>query len=41
MEIAPHQADQVRNFALELGFVDVGVHPDLSGRPRVLVAKRE
>ncbi|MCL6104766.1 MAG: peptide chain release factor N(5)-glutamine methyltransferase, partial [Actinobacteria bacterium] len=24
MEIAPHQADQVRNFALELGFVDVG-----------------
>jgi release factor glutamine methyltransferase len=38
-ELAPHQADAMAERARELGYVDVTVHPDLAGRPRVLVAR--
>jgi release factor glutamine methyltransferase len=38
LEIAPHQAEQVRLFAERLGYVDVSVHDDLTGRPRAVVA---
>ena len=39
VEIAPHQAGDVCELAIGAGFVDVEVHPDLSGRDRVLVAR--
>lgn len=39
VEIAPHQAGEVRDLALDAGFLDVDVRPDLSGRDRVLVAR--
>jgi release factor glutamine methyltransferase len=38
-ELAPHQADAMAERAREHGYVDVMVHPDLAGRPRVLVAR--
>jgi release factor glutamine methyltransferase len=37
-EHAPHQADALRDLALDAGFVQVDVRPDLTGRDRVLVA---
>jgi release factor glutamine methyltransferase len=39
-EIAPHQADAVRELARAVGFPSVEVHQDLAGRDRVLVARR-
>lgn len=41
VEIASRQAAQVVTLAQAAGFVDVGVRPDLAGRPRVLVARSE
>jgi release factor glutamine methyltransferase len=40
VEIAPHQATAVMSMAAEAGFARAAVHPDLAGRPRVLVAHR-
>jgi release factor glutamine methyltransferase len=40
VEIAPHQADIVTELARRSGFDDVVVRPDLTGRPRILVARR-
>jgi release factor glutamine methyltransferase len=39
-EIAPHQADAVVSLAREAGFEEAFVRADLTGRPRVLVARR-
>lgn len=39
-ELAPHQAEPAVERALDAGFVEAFVRPDLSGRPRVLVARR-
>lgn len=39
-EIAPHQADAVVRFAKDSGFAEAFVRDDLTGRPRVLVARR-
>ena len=38
-EIAPHQADAMAAFARKIGFAEVRVRDDLTGRPRVLVAR--
>jgi release factor glutamine methyltransferase len=38
-EIAPHQAEALTAFATRAGYGSVEVHPDLSGRNRVLVAR--
>ena len=38
-EIAPHQADAVRELARRAGFAEVDVRPDLTARDRVLVAR--
>ncbi|MBV9410078.1 MAG: peptide chain release factor N(5)-glutamine methyltransferase [Acidimicrobiia bacterium] len=40
VEIAPHQAEEARRLAHEVGFGEVDVRPDLNGRARVLVARR-
>lgn len=40
-EIAPHQADAMVAHARTAGFADVLVRDDLTGRPRVLVARTE
>jgi release factor glutamine methyltransferase len=40
VEIAPHQAGEASALARDAGFADVDVRPDLSGRARVLVARR-
>jgi release factor glutamine methyltransferase len=40
-EIAPRQADPMRSLARELGYAEVRVRDDLTGRPRVLVARAE
>jgi release factor glutamine methyltransferase len=40
LEIAPHQADAVSALARAAGFVSVEVLKDLTGRERVLVARR-
>lgn len=40
IEIAPHQADAATEAALGAGFGTAEVRPDLSGRPRALVARR-
>jgi release factor glutamine methyltransferase len=40
VEIAPHQAEEVRTLALDRGYHDVEIRPDLNGRARVLVARR-
>lgn len=39
-ELAPHQAEAVAARARSAGFVSVEVHQDLTGRERVLVARR-
>jgi release factor glutamine methyltransferase len=39
VELAPHQADVVRERAERAGYGDVVVRPDLAGRRRVLVAR--
>jgi len=39
-ELAPHQAEAVAALARDAGFVAVDVHQDLTGRERVLVARR-
>jgi release factor glutamine methyltransferase len=38
-ELAPHQAEAMRHFAVRAGYQSVDVHPDLTGRNRVLVAR--
>ena len=38
-ELAPHQADTAVELARAAGFAEVEVHPDLTGRDRVLVAR--
>lgn len=40
LECAPHQADEVADLCWAHGLVVVGVHPDLTGRPRVVSASR-
>jgi release factor glutamine methyltransferase len=40
VELAPHQADRARQLAVDAGFGSVDIRPDLTGRPRVLVARR-
>jgi release factor glutamine methyltransferase len=40
-EIAPHQADALTTAARAAGFDDAFVRDDLTGRPRVLVARRD
>jgi release factor glutamine methyltransferase len=40
LELAPDQAGPLRASATALGYVDVAVHADLTGRDRVLVASR-
>lgn len=40
LELAPHQATAVAELAVSVGFASVEIHPDLSGRDRVLVARR-
>jgi len=39
-ELAPHQADAMRSHAEDLGYTEALVRRDLTGRPRVLVARR-
>jgi release factor glutamine methyltransferase len=39
LEIAPHQGEDMRRYALELGYREVFVRDDLTGRPRILVAR--
>jgi release factor glutamine methyltransferase len=39
VEIAPHQAEPAAALAVAAGFGDVAVRDDLTGRPRVLVAR--
>jgi release factor glutamine methyltransferase len=41
VEMAPHQASQVAALARAAGLAVVGVRPDLAGRERALVARRE
>jgi hypothetical protein len=38
-ELAPHQAEVMHDLALQAGYRSVEVHPDLTGRNRVLVAR--
>jgi release factor glutamine methyltransferase len=40
VELAPHQAGPVAELAMSVGFASVEVRPDLTGRDRVLVARR-
>lgn len=40
VEIAPHQAPEAQELARSVGLATTEVHPDLAGRPRVLVARR-
>lgn len=40
VEIAPHQATRATALAIAAGLMDAVVHPDLAGRPRVLLARR-
>jgi release factor glutamine methyltransferase len=40
-EIAPHQAESMRALARELGYTEARVRDDLTGRPRVLVARAD
>jgi len=39
LELAPHQAEEMADRARALGWVEIAVHPDLTGRARVLVAR--
>lgn len=41
IELAPHQAETAAGLASDAGFVEVVVEPDLTGRARVLVARRQ
>ena len=41
IELAPHQDAAARALARSIGFVEVEVEPDLAGRPRALVARRQ
>jgi release factor glutamine methyltransferase len=38
VELAPHQAESAAAMCRDAGLVDVAVHPDLTGRPRAMVA---
>ncbi len=38
-EIAPHQAEHLIEVAHQCGYAEVEVRPDLSARPRVLMAR--
>ena len=38
-ELAPHLAESARQLAIDAGFAEVDVRPDLTGRDRVLVAR--
>jgi release factor glutamine methyltransferase len=40
VELAPWQADEVRGRASARGYADAATHPDLTGRPRFVVARR-
>ena len=40
LELSPASADAVAERAWSVGYRAVGVHPDLAGRDRVLVAQR-
>jgi release factor glutamine methyltransferase len=40
VELAPPQAEAATDAARQLGYDEVGVEPDLAGRPRALVARR-
>jgi len=40
IELAPHQAAAAQDRARQLGYDEVRVEPDLAGRPRALVARR-
>jgi release factor glutamine methyltransferase len=39
IEIAPHQEEAAASLARDAGFAEVHVRPDLSGRPRAVVAR--
>ncbi len=39
IELAPHQAREMTGLASDIGYADVFVRDDLTGRPRVLVAR--
>ena len=39
VELAPHQAEPVARLAEQAGFAAVEIRPDLSGRPRMVVAR--
>ncbi len=39
LEVAPHQGEDMQRYALGHGFAEVFVRHDLTGRPRVLVAR--
>lgn len=39
VELAPHQADPIAEYARSVGFAEVEVHPDLAGRDRAVVAR--
>lgn len=39
LELAPHQADEMTAYATKAGYTEVFVRDDLTGRPRVLVAR--
>jgi len=39
-ELAPHQAEAMRTHAEKVGYVEALIRRDLTGRPRVLVARR-
>ena len=41
IELAPHQASAAQALARSSGFTETIVEPDLSGRPRALVARRD
>ena len=40
-ELAPHQAEAAVVLAFGAGFTEVEIRPDLTGRPRVLLARSE
>jgi len=40
LELAPHRASEAADLATRTGFAEVEVRPDLSGRDRILVARR-
>ncbi|MCL1898783.1 MAG: peptide chain release factor N(5)-glutamine methyltransferase [Micrococcales bacterium] len=41
MEIDPSQAEAISTIANELGFTAASIHPDLTGRPRILQAQSQ